>query len=58
MPSLKHTEISTILEDTQVSTLEKIYFHTCWVRCLQLLPTLSLFVLLRSVNMSRDQAEL
>lgn len=52
------TEISMIVEDTQVSTLEQIYFHTCWVRCLQFLPALSLFVLLLSVNMSRDRAEI
>lgn len=50
--------ISMIVEDTQVSTLEQIYFHTCWVRCLQFLPALSLFVLLLSVNMSRGQAEI
>ncbi len=50
--------ISMIVEDAQVSTLEQIYFHTCWVRCLQFLPALSLFVLLLSVNMSRGQAEI
>lgn len=47
--------ISMIVEDTQVSTLEQIYFHTCWVRCLQFLPALSLFVLLLSVNLSRGR---
>ena len=67
MPLLKRIEpsfrgvditISMIAEDTQVSTLEQIYFHTCWVRCLQFLPALSLFVLLLSVNVSRGQAEI
>lgn len=37
---------SIIAEDTWVSTLQHIYFPTCRVRCLQFLPTLSLFVLL------------
>ena len=48
-------DISMIIEDTQGSTLLQIYFHTCWVRCLQFLPALSLFALLLSANVSRGR---